>query len=189
MGVVHVHGEGSRLGGLHFHVEQSVAVWLWVSTVHRRKETTNLHPAVRGEELAQSDVVDVPAWRGVICRRVAVPANVVVLHHKAELHPLTHIIAQINRDVGPPAGVVGGHRRAAKGGLSRSDALTPALNLTLIVAFGVQTVSKTDVGGIGLVDGNVTERVGAALIGREELVVALTDFDVGAVAVVLLDAT
>ncbi len=118
LGVVHVHGEGSRLGGLHFHVEQPVAVWLWVSTVYRRKETTDLHPAVRGKELAQSDVVDVPARHGVIYRRVAVSADVVVLHDKAELHPLAHVIRQINRNVGPPAGVVGGHRRAAKGRLS-----------------------------------------------------------------------
>ena len=139
--------------------------------------------------MAQANVVDVPARHGVVRRRVAVAAHVVVLHDEAELHPLTHVIGQIDGDVCPPAGVVGAHGRATKGGLGRTNALAAALDLTLVVALGVQPVSKANVGGVGLVDRDVVERVWTAGVGREELVVALSNFDVRTVAVVLLNAT
>ena len=189
LGVVDVDGEGPCFRGFRFHVQQTVAVGLRGSAVHGGKEASHRHPAVGGQKLPQADVVDVPTGHGVVDRRVAVATVDVVFHHEAELNPLAHVIRQIDGDVRPTVGVVGRDRGPTKGRLGAANALATALNLTLVVPFGVESVSEADVAGVGLVDGDVIESVGTAGVGREEFVVALSNFDVGAVAVVLLRAT
>ncbi len=111
-----------------------------------------------------------------------------MFHHEAKLNPLTHVVRQIDGDVRPTAWVVGRDRGPTKGRLAAANALATALDLTLVVSFGVQAVAKADVAGVGLVDGDVIEAVGAAGVGREEFVVSLSDFDVSTVAVILLSA-
>ena len=158
--VENIHRNGGGRGRFGLHGKHTVTVGVVLSTKSRGRHATDGHAGVLGQEVAQAEVIDVPAGHVVVDVRGGAGR---VVHHETDLDILVDFVGQIDGDVGPTRGVLRRHGGACEtvAPLLSAQSEATAIGGDLVVPIRARSSAKGVVGAL--------KQAGAVLLVNREI--------------------